>query len=56
MSLWMWLTFDNLGYEVDSGKFCRGCRSDMEEGYVLWERDLEEIQTGEVHRGWVYGV
>ena len=44
---------DDFDYEEDSGKFYRGCRCGKEEGYVLWERDLEEIETGEVQVGCV---
>lgn len=42
---------DDFDYVEVSGKFYRGCRCGNEEGYVLWERDLEDVQTGEVQVG-----
>ncbi|KAF8443602.1 hypothetical protein BGX38DRAFT_744043 [Terfezia claveryi] len=39
---------DDFEYEERLGKFYKGCRCGENEGYVLWEGELEEVQTGEV--------
>ena len=44
---------DDFDYIEAAGKFYRGCRCGKEEGYVLWERELEEVQAGEVEVGCV---
>lgn len=44
---------DDFEYEDMMGKFYKSCRCGEDEGYVLWERDLEEVETGEVEVGCV---
>lgn len=44
---------DDFEYEERLGKFYKGCRCGENEGYVLWESELEEVQTGEVVVGCV---
>lgn len=39
---------DDFEYEERLGKFYKGCRCEDDEGYVLWESELEEVQTREV--------
>jgi len=44
---------DDFEYEERLGKFYKGCRCGENEGYVLWESELEELQTGVVVVGCV---
>jgi len=44
---------DDFEYEERLGKFYKRCRCGEDEGYVLWESELEEVQAGEVVVGCV---